>query len=72
LGSLPGFETDVVSFTTDIPAFGGSWGTPFLYGPGSILVAHTSEEHVAKQELVDAVQTYKRLIKTLGSMHATN
>jgi acetylornithine deacetylase len=72
LGSLPGFETDVVSFTTDIPAFGGSWGTPFLYGPGSILLAHTSEEHVPKQDLVNAVQTYKRLVKTLGSMHATN
>jgi acetylornithine deacetylase len=72
LGSLPGFETDMVSFTTDIPAFGGAWGTPYLYGPGSIHVAHTSEEHVPKKDLVDAVQTYKRLIQTLGSMHATN
>jgi acetylornithine deacetylase len=65
LGSLPGFETEVVAFTTDIPAFAGSWGTPYLFGPGSIHVAHTTEEHVAKQELIDAVQTYKRLVKQL-------
>jgi acetylornithine deacetylase len=65
LGSLPGFETAVVSFTTDIPAFGGTWGIPFLFGPGSIHVAHTDREHVSKQELVDAVQTYKHLVKEL-------
>ena len=52
LGALPGFETAVVSFTTDIPAFGGTWGSPFLLGPGSIHVAHTSEEHVHKDEIV--------------------
>ncbi len=42
LGSLPGFETTVVSFTTDIPALGESWGKPYLIGPGSIHVAHTA------------------------------
>src|SRR4051794_26286424 len=26
LGSIEGFETSVVSYTTDIPAFGGAWG----------------------------------------------
>ena len=46
LGKLDGFETTVVSFTTDIPAFGGAWGQPFLIGPGSIHVAHTLEERV--------------------------
>ena len=40
--SLPGFETTVVAFTTDIPAFGEAWGKPYLLGPGSIHVAHTS------------------------------
>lgn len=34
LGSFPGFETSVVAFTTDIPAFEGAWGQPFLIGPG--------------------------------------
>ena len=65
LGALPGFETTVVSYTTDIPAFGGEWGEPFLIGPGSIHVAHTLEERVPKAELVAAVQVYARLVRQL-------
>ncbi len=65
LGALPGFETTVVSYTTDIPAFGGEWGEPFLLGPGSIHVAHTSEERVPKAELLEAVQVYARLVRQL-------
>lgn len=65
LGALDGFETTVVSFTTDIPAFGDAWGKPYLLGPGSIHVAHTSQERVPKQELLDAVQIYKRMVKKL-------
>ena len=65
LGSLPGLATTVVAFTTDIPAFGDSWGKPYLLGPGSILVAHTSEERIAKSEIVEAIQIYKRMVKQL-------
>jgi acetylornithine deacetylase len=65
LGSLPGFETTVVSYTTDIPALNGAWGEPFLVGPGSIHVAHTPEEHVAKQQLIEAVAIYRRLVTEL-------
>jgi len=65
LGSLPGFETTVVAFTTDIPAFGDSWGKPYLLGPGSIHVAHTSEERIPKSELVESIQIYKRMVKQL-------
>ena len=65
LGALDGFETTVVSYTTDIPAFNGAWGQPFLLGPGSILVAHTGEEHVPKAELTDAVEIYKKLVRRL-------
>ncbi len=65
LGTLPGFETTVVSYTTDIPAFNGAWGQPYLLGPGSIHFAHTSEERVPKRELVEAVQIYKNMIKGL-------
>jgi acetylornithine deacetylase len=65
LGSLDGFETTVVAFTTDIPAFGDAWGKPFLIGPGSIHVAHTSEERVPKSQLVEAVTIYKSLLWTL-------
>lgn len=67
LGSLPGFETSVVAYTTDIPAFGGTWGQPFLFGPGSIHVAHTSQEHIPKHEMITAVQIYKSLVKQLLS-----
>jgi len=65
LGSLPGFETTVVAFTTDIPAFGDSWGKPYLLGPGSIHVAHTADERIPKSELVEAIQIYKRMVKQL-------
>lgn len=65
LGSLPGFETTVVAFTTDIPAFGGSWGKPYLIGPGTIHVAHTAEERIPKREILDAIQIYQRMVKQL-------
>src|SRR5260370_11084252 len=65
LGRLQGFETTVVAYTTDIPAFGGTWGQPFLIGPGSIHVAHTLEERVPKQQLVEAVEIYQRMVKQL-------
>jgi len=65
LGRLDGFGTTVVAYTTDIPAFGGTWGQPFLIGPGSIHVAHTLEERVPKQQLVEAVEIYQRMVKQL-------
>ena len=48
LNAVDGIATTVVAFTTDIPAFGGAWGEPFLIGPGTIHVAHTLEERVPK------------------------
>jgi acetylornithine deacetylase len=65
LGSLPGFETTVVSYTTDIPALGESWGQPYLIGPGSIHVAHTTEERIPKAQILEAVQIYKRMVQQL-------
>jgi acetylornithine deacetylase len=65
LGSMPGFETTIVSYTTDIPAFGGAWGQPYLIGPGSIHVAHTSEERIPKAQILEAVQIYKRMVQQL-------
>jgi acetylornithine deacetylase len=66
LGALDGFETTVVAYTTDIPAFGDAWGKPFLIGPGSIHVAHTSEERIPKDELSEAVGIYQRLVERLA------
>ena len=65
LGSLPGFETTVVAYTTDIPAFGDAWGKPYLLGPGTIHVAHTSEERVPKRQLEAAVPIYQQMVRQL-------
>jgi acetylornithine deacetylase len=65
LNSLPGFPTTVVAYTTDIPAFGGAWGKPFLIGPGSIHVAHTMEERVSRTELLEAVEIFKDMVARL-------
>jgi acetylornithine deacetylase len=72
LGSLAGIPTTVVAFTTDIPAFDGAWGQPFLIGPGSIHVAHTAEERISKSELVDAVALYRRMVETLSAQPRAN
>lgn len=60
LRTVPGFETGVVAYATDIPRL-GNWGVPYLFGPGSILVAHTDEEFILVDELTRAVDAYERL-----------
>jgi acetylornithine deacetylase len=65
LNALEDIPTTVVAFTTDIPAFGGQWGEPFLLGPGTIHVAHTLEERVPKSELTEAVELYQRIVRHL-------
>ena len=65
LSPLDGLATTIVAFTTDIPAFNGAWGHPFLIGPGSIHVAHTSEERMAKKELTEAVEIYSHMATQL-------
>ena len=57
LGTLPGFPTSVAAYATDIPKL-GNWGKPFLFGPGSIHVAHRDDEFVAIPELRAAVDAY--------------
>ncbi len=57
MAELPGFETTIVAFTTDIPLL-PQWGRPLLFGPGSILDAHTPHERIAKSELARAVDLY--------------
>jgi acetylornithine deacetylase len=61
---VDGYEAVPVSYTTDIPLL-SAWGTPLLFGPGSIHVAHTADEHVEVAELRAAVGTYQDLVHTL-------
>ena len=61
---LEGFETSVVSFTTDIPLL-TKWGKPLLFGPGSILDAHTAHEKISKPELLRAVDVYAEMVMRL-------
>jgi acetylornithine deacetylase len=64
LRTLPGFDTTVVRFTSDLPRL-AAWGEPFLLGPGSIHLAHTPEERVGKDELREAVRLYAQLVRRL-------
>ncbi len=61
---LPGFETCVVRYTTDAPHL-SRWGSALVFGPGSILEAHTDHEKVAKADLHAAVEAYAQLGRTL-------
>ena len=60
LGTVEGFPTSVVAYATDVPYL-DRWGTPYLFGPGSIHVAHTDHEHIDVAELRAAVDAYERL-----------
>jgi len=60
----PGWETTVVSYASDLP-FLAPWGERYQLGPGTILVAHTSQEHIRKADLLRGVELYVRLASDL-------
>ena len=64
LRAVEGLPTMVVKFSTDIPYL-SNWGEPLLLGPGSIHVAHTPQEKLAKKELLEAVELYIKVAKQL-------
>ncbi len=64
LGTVPGIDTMIAAFTTDIPAL-TNWGKPVLIGPGSIHVAHTDSEYIEKKQLLDAVDLYSQIARHL-------
>lgn len=64
LRAIEGLPTMVAKFSTDIPAL-SNWGEPLLLGPGSIHVAHTPHEKIAKKELLEAVDLYIKVGKQL-------
>jgi acetylornithine deacetylase len=61
---LNGFEVEAVAYTSDIPLL-EKWGSPLLFGPGSIHVAHTPLEYIDVTELEASVDAYVRIVRTL-------
>ncbi|GAM83438.1 hypothetical protein ANO11243_014260 [Dothideomycetidae sp. 11243] len=61
---VPGFDSMVVNYGTDIPNFNYTVEDQkrYLYGPGSILVAHSDHEALTLKELEGAVDDYRKLI----------
>jgi acetylornithine deacetylase len=64
LKAVAGLPTFIAAFTTDIPQL-SNWGEPLLLGPGSIHVAHTPNEKLAKRELFEAVELYIKVARQL-------
>ncbi|KIV77939.1 hypothetical protein PV11_09711 [Exophiala sideris] len=60
---VDGFETITVNYGTDIPNLKVAKGVKrYLYGPGSILVAHGKNEGLTVGDLEDALEGYKKLV----------
>lgn len=61
---VPGFDTMIVNYGTDIPNLEKSVDDQkrYLYGPGSILVAHSDHEAITEEQLQSAVSGYEKLI----------
>ena len=62
--TLPGYPEVTVAFASDLP-FYGAWGVGYQLGPGTIHLAHTDRECIAKQELIDGVAQYVQVAQTL-------
>lgn len=63
---IEGFQSETVAYGTDIPYLEGTH-QKWLYGPGSILSAHTPDESVTLSDLTAAVEAYEKIIlHTLG------
>jgi acetylornithine deacetylase len=64
LVTVEGFDCAVFPYTTDVP-FLNAWGRPLLFGPGSIHVAHTSDEFIEIDDQQEAVADYVAIAREL-------
>lgn len=62
--TIPGFPAGAVSFGSDAPYL-PSFGTPLMYGPGSIRQAHTQGEFIEMDALRRAPAAYERIATAL-------
>jgi len=58
---IKGFKSITVNYGTDVPNLDGNHKR-YLYGPGSILVAHSDHEHLSVKELEQSVVDYQKII----------
>ena len=66
LGALDGFETTVVAFTTDIPAFGERVGEAVFCSGRDRFMSRTPPKSASRRtQIVEAIQIYKRMIAQL-------
>ena len=65
LERVEGYPETIVSYGTDIP-FLADVGNAVLFGPGSILDAHTDSEKIEKHAMLDAVDAYADIVKKLS------
>ena len=69
--TLPGFPSAPVAFGSDAPHLSG-FDHKIICGPGSIRVAHRSDEHITVQDLETAVEHYVRMAHSLSAVEANN
>lgn len=70
LPSLPGFETEVVAYFTDVPSYLPLTQDIYLYGPGSIDCAHSDNEHLKVADLQAGLAGYLKIHDLLSSNHS--
>ncbi|KAM3414586.1 putative carboxypeptidase [Cercospora zeina] len=61
---VPGFDVITVNYGTDIPWWKKTVQDQkrYLYGPGSILVAHSAKEELTVKDLEEAVEGYQKIV----------
>jgi acetylornithine deacetylase len=66
LEPVEGYPTTIVAYGTDAP-FLEDAGRLVLFGPGSIRDAHTAEEKISKESMLEAVGAYADLARRLAA-----
>jgi acetylornithine deacetylase len=64
--ALPGFETAVFCGGSDVSYYVESGASCLMYGPGSLLNAHTDDEHIVLNDLAEAFRAYRTIYATLA------
>lgn len=62
--TLPGFRSGPMAFGSDAPYL-SRFGTPLMFGPGSIRQAHTAGEFIDLDALRGAPAAYQRIVRSL-------